>query len=126
MSEVIRSGIQSVPGPLLEAALASGLSVGQAYRFVLIPVGLRLIVPPATNEALSLLKNSSLALTIGVAELTFMTRQIETYTGKAFEALATGTLIYLALCLGVASVMGRVERQFRVPGLISRVGRVAP
>ncbi len=126
MAEVIRAGIRSVPGALLEAALASGLSVGQAYRFVLIPVTLRLIIPPATNEALSLLKNSSLALTIGVAELTFMTRQIETYTGKAFEALTAGTLIYLILCLGVTSVMAQVERYVRIPGLIARVGTAEP
>jgi glutamate/aspartate transport system permease protein len=122
MSEVIRAGIQSVPGPLLEASLASGLSMTQAYRLILIPIGLRLIIPPATNEALSLLKNSSLALTIGVAELTFMTRQIETYTGKAFEALIAGTLIYLVLCLGIAAVMGQVERHVRIPGLIARAG----
>ncbi|MCI0410375.1 MAG: amino acid ABC transporter permease [Acidobacteria bacterium] len=123
MSEVIRAGIQSVPAPLMEAALASGLSVGQVYRFVLIPLTLRLVIPPVTNEALSLLKNSSLALTIGVAELTFMTRQIETYTGKAFEALTAGTLIYLMLCLGVAALMGQLERRVRIPGLIARVGR---
>jgi len=126
MAEVIRAGIQSVPRPLLEAALASGLSVGQAYRFVIIPVTLRLIVPTATNEALSLLKNSSLALTIGVAELTFMTRQVETYSGRAFEALTAGTLIYLILCLGVASLMAQVERYARIPGLIARVGGTEP
>jgi ABC-type amino acid transport system permease subunit len=84
---------------------------------------LRLIIPPATNESLNLLKNSSLALTIGVAELTFMTRQIETYTAKAFEALTAGTLIYLALCLGIATIMNQVERHFRIPGLIIRAGR---
>ena len=110
MSEVIRAGIQSVPKSLLEASLASGFSTGQAYRLILIPVALRLIIPPATNEALNLLKNSSLALTIGVAELTFMTRQIETYTARAFEALTAGTLIYLILCLSIASLMARVER----------------
>jgi glutamate/aspartate transport system permease protein len=126
MAEVIRAGIQSVPAPLQEAALASGLSAGQAYRFVIIPLTLRLIVPPATNEALSLLKNSSLALTIGVAELTFMTRQIETYTGKAFEALTAGTFIYLILCLAVASVMAQVERYARIPSLIARAGRAEP
>lgn len=123
MSEVIRAGIQSIPKTLLEASVATGLSVGQAYRLIIIPVALRLIIPPATNESLNLLKNSSLALTIGVAELTFMTRQIETYTAKAFEALTAGTLIYLALCLGIASIMGQVERYFRIPGLIARVGR---
>jgi ABC-type amino acid transport system permease subunit len=69
------------------------------------------------------LKNSSLALTIGVAELIFMTRQIETYTAKAFEALTAGTLIYLTLCLGIAALMSHVERRCRIPGLIARAGR---
>ena len=123
MSEVIRAGIQSIPKTLLEASVATGLSVAQAYRLIIIPIALRLIVPPATNESLNLLKNSSLAMTIGVAELTFMTRQVETYTAKAFEALTAGTVIYLGLCLVIASVMGQVERHYRIPGLIVRAGR---
>ena len=72
---------------------------------------------------MNLLKNSSVALTISVAELTFQTRQIETYTAKAFEALAAGTGIYLVLCLGIATVMSRVERRYAIPGLIARVAR---
>ena len=123
MAEVIRSGIQSIPKTQLEAGIASGLSVSQTYRIIIIPVALRLIVPPATNESLNLLKNSSLAMTIGVAELTFATRQIETYTAKAFEAFFAGTMIYLVLCLGIASVMSRVERKFTIPGMIARAGR---
>jgi len=79
-------------------------------------------VPPATNESLNLLKNSSVALTISVAELTFQTRQIETYTAKAIEALTAGTLIYLVLCVSIAAVMAWVERRFRIPGLIARGG----
>ena len=121
-SEVIRAGIQSIPKTQLEAALSTGLSVAQAYRFIILPVALRLIIPPLTNESLNLLKNSSLALTIGVAEITFQTRQIESYTAKGIEALTAGTLIYLALCLGIAAIMGRVERRFAIPGMIARVG----
>jgi len=123
-AEVVRSGILSVPKSLLEVSVASGLSVAQAYRLIIIPIAWRLIIPPATNESLNLLKNSSLALTIGVAELTFMTRQIETYTARAFEALTAGTLIYLLLCLGIAVIMGQVERYFRIPGLIVRAGKM--
>ena len=122
MSEVIRSGIQSIPRTQLEAAYAMGLTPGQVYRLVIVPIALRLIVPPATNESLNLLKNSSVALTISVAELTFQTRQIETYTARAIEALTAGTVIYLALCLGIAWIMGRVERRFAIPGLIARGG----
>jgi His/Glu/Gln/Arg/opine family amino acid ABC transporter permease subunit len=123
MSEVIRAGIQSIPKTQLEAGLSSGLSVSQTYRLIIIPIALRLIIPPVTNESLNLLKNSSLAMTIGVAELTFATRQIETYTAKAFEAFTAGTLIYLALCLSIAYVMNRVERKFAIPGLIARAER---
>jgi ABC-type amino acid transport system permease subunit len=122
MSEVIRAGIQSIPKTLLEASVATGLTVTQAYRLIIIPIALRLIVPPLTNESLNLLKNSSLAMTIGVAELVFMTKQIETYTAKAFEALTAGTVIYLVLCLGIAVVMAQVEQRFRIPGLIARGG----
>jgi His/Glu/Gln/Arg/opine family amino acid ABC transporter permease subunit len=121
MSEVIRSGILAIPKTQFEASMAMGLTTWQSYRLIILPVALRLIVPPMTNESLNLLKNSSVALTISVAELTFQTRQIETYTAKAIEALTAGTLIYLALCLAIATVMGRVERRFAIPGLISRV-----
>ena len=121
-SEVIRSGIQSIPKTQFEAAASMGLSVLQAYRLVIVPIALRLIVPPGTSESLNLLKNSSVALTISVAELTFQTRQIETYTAKAIEALTAGTLIYLVLCLSIAAIMARVERRFAIPGLIARVG----
>jgi His/Glu/Gln/Arg/opine family amino acid ABC transporter permease subunit len=121
-SEVIRSGIQSIPRTQIEASVAIGLTTGQAYRLVILPIALRLIVPPLTNETLNLLKNSSVALTISVAELTFQTRQIETYTAKAIEALTAGTLIYLALCVSIATIMARVERRFAIPGLIVRAG----
>jgi His/Glu/Gln/Arg/opine family amino acid ABC transporter permease subunit len=122
MSEVIRSGIQSIPKTQFEAAQAMGLTMFQAYRLVILPIALRLIVPPGTNESLNLLKNSSVALTISVAELTFQTRQVETYTARAIEALSAGTVIYLVLCLSIAWVMARVERHFAIPGLIARVG----
>ena len=121
-SEVMRSGIQAIPRTQFEAAQAMGFTTWQVYRLIILPVALRLIVPPATNESLNLLKNSSVALTISVAELTFQTRQIETYTAKAIEALTAGTLIYLALCLSIATIMSRVERRFAIPGLIVRVG----
>jgi His/Glu/Gln/Arg/opine family amino acid ABC transporter permease subunit len=122
MSEVIRAGILSIPRTQFEAAVAMGLTTFQAYRLVIVPIALRLIVPPATSESLNLLKNSSVALTISVAELTFQTRQIETYTAKAIEAFTAGTVIYLALCVGIAAIMARVERRFAIPGLIARGG----
>jgi ABC-type amino acid transport system permease subunit len=122
-SEVLRSGIQSIPRTQLEASVSSGLTVTQAYRYVILPIALRLIIPPATSESLNLLKNSSVALTISVAELTFQTRQIETYTARAIEALTAGTLIYLVLCFSMASIMGWLEQRTAIPGLITGGGR---
>jgi glutamate/aspartate transport system permease protein len=119
-SEVIRAGIQSIPHTQFEAAASTGLTTVQAYRLIIVPIALRLIIPPGTNETLNLLKNSSIALTIGVAELTFQTRQIETYTARALEALTAGTVIYLTLCLAVATVMAQVERRFSIPGMIAQ------
>jgi His/Glu/Gln/Arg/opine family amino acid ABC transporter permease subunit len=118
-SEVLRSGIQSIPRTQFEASSASGLTTFQAYRYVILPVALRLIIPPGTSESLNLLKNSSVALTISVAELTFQTRQIETYTARAIEALTAGTVIYLVLCVSIATIMGWVERRTAIPGLIT-------
>jgi polar amino acid transport system permease protein len=120
-SEIIRSGIGAIPRTQFEASVAMGLTTFQVYRLVILPVALRLIVPPGTSDTLNLLKNSSVALTISVAELTFQTRQIETYTAKAIEAFTAGTLIYLVLCLSIATIMARVERHYAIPGLISRV-----
>ena len=109
------------PASLLDAS--EGLDPnGLQGTLVIVPIALRLIVPPATSESLNLLKNSSVALTISVAELTFQTRQIETYTAKAIEALTAGTVIYLVLCVGIAAIMARVERRFAIPGLIARGG----
>ena len=120
-SEVIRAGIQSIPRNQYESAVSTGLTISQTYGLIIIPIALRLIIPPATNESLNLLKNSSVALTIGVAELTFQTRQIETYTARAFEALTAGTVIYLVLCLSLAILASRLERRFAIPGMIVQV-----
>jgi len=119
-SEVIRAGIQAIPKTQFEAAVSTGLTMAQTYRFIVLPVALRLIIPPATNETVNLIKNSSVALTIGVAELTFQTRQIETYTAKAFEALLAGTVIYLIVCLTIAAITARIERRVAIPGMIVR------
>ncbi len=119
-SEVIRSGIQAIPKTQSEAALSTGLTTLQTYRLIILPIALRLMMPPVTNETLNLLKNSSIALTIGVAELTFQTRQIETYTAHALEALVAGTMIYLILCLAIALLMGQIERRTAIPGMIAR------
>jgi glutamate/aspartate transport system permease protein len=120
VGETIRAGIQSIPRQQTEAALSSGLTLGQVYRYVLIPIGLRIVIPPMTTEFLTTFKNSSLATTIGFAEITFQTQQVNSYTFRGLEAVTAGTLIYLAISLIIAASMNRVERRYAIPGLIAR------
>jgi len=120
LAETIRAGIQSIPRQQTEAALSSGLTLGQAYRYVLIPIGFRIVIPPITTEFLTIFKNSSIAITIGFAEITFQTQQINSYTFKGLEAVTAATLVYLAISLTIAACMSRVERRYAIPGLIAR------
>jgi glutamate/aspartate transport system permease protein len=120
VGETVRAGIQSIPRQQTEAALSSGLSLVQTYRHVLIPLGVRIVIPPLTTEFLTIFKNSSVAVTIGFAELTFQTQQINSYTFRGLEAVTAATLVYLAISLTIAVGMSRVERRLAVPGLIAR------
>lgn len=116
VAEQVRAGIESIPRGQIMAGYAMGLTTKQVYRYLLIPVGYRIIVPPMTSEFLTIFKNSSLALTIGVAEVLYQTRQIENYTFQGFEAFTAATLIYLVLTMIVMVIMDRVEARARIPG----------
>jgi glutamate/aspartate transport system permease protein len=122
VGETVRAGLQSIPRQQTEAALSSGLTLLQAYRYVLIPTAFRIVIPPMTTEFLTIFKNSSVAVTIGFAELTFQTQQVNSYTFKGLEAVTAGTLVYLAISLTIAACMSLVERRYAIPGLITRGG----
>jgi glutamate/aspartate transport system permease protein len=119
VAEQVRSGIQSIGAGQWQAGLAIGLTTPQVYRYVLLPVGYRLIVPPLTSEFLTIFKNSSLALTIGVLEITAQARQIEEYTFQGFEAFTAATLMYIFVTAIVMGIMRVVEAKVRIPGMIS-------
>ena len=122
VAEQVRSGIQSVPVGLGNAARASGLSTWQGYRYILLPIGFRIIVPPLTSELLGIFKNTSIALTIGVLEITAASRQIESYTFQGYEAFAAATALYLAISLVLLFLTRKLEARARIPGWISRDG----
>ena len=122
VAEQVRSGIQSVPVGLGNAARASGLSTWQGYRYILLPIGFRIIVPPLTSELLGIFKNTSIALTIGVLEITAASRQIESYTFQGYEAFAAATVLYLAISATLLFLTRKVEARARIPGWISRDG----
>ena len=112
IAEEIRSGIFSIPKTQLEASRAAGLSFLQAMRYVVLPQAFRIIVPPLISQCLNVIKNSSLVMTIGVAELTYMARQIESYTFHGFEAFTVSTLLYIAISLVVSISMNVYNKHF--------------
>ncbi len=101
------------------AGTALGLSLAQTYRYVVLPQAFRIILPPLTSESMNIVKNSSVALTIGLLELTGRARAMQEFSFKVFEAFAAATVIYLVTNLVVVFAMRALERKLRVPGLIS-------
>jgi len=119
VAEQVRAGIQSIGQGQRNAGLAVGLTPAQVYRYVLLPVSYRIIVPPLTSEFLTIFKNSSVALTIGVLETTAQARQIEEYTFQGFEAFTIATVLYIIVTSIVMLLMRVVESRVRIPGMIS-------
>lgn len=116
VAEQVRSGIQSIPVGQTYAALAMGLTPPQVYRYVLLPMGYRIVIPPLTSEFLTIFKNSSVALTIGVLELTAQARQISEYTFRTFEVFTVATVVYVLITLAVTVAMRALENRVQVPG----------
>ena len=119
IAEQVRAGIQSLPRGQRMAGSAVGLTQPQVYRYVLLPMAFRIIIPPLTSETMNLIKNSSIALTIGLAELTFRSREIGEYTFNFFEAFSAATAIYIVIAMTANRVMALIERRTAVPGYIS-------
>jgi polar amino acid transport system permease protein len=112
IAEEIRAGILSIPKTQLEASRASGLSFLQAMGYVILPQAFRIIVPPLISQFLNLIKNSSMVMTIGVAELTYMARQIEAHTFHGFEAFTASTVIYICISLVVSFAITLYDKHF--------------
>jgi glutamate/aspartate transport system permease protein len=119
IAEQVRAGIQSLPRGQRLAGMAVGLTTPQVYRYVLLPMGFRIIIPPLTSETMNLIKNTSIALTIGLAELTYRARELGEYTFNFFEAFTAATLIYIAIAMTANRVMAVIERRTAVPGYIA-------
>jgi glutamate/aspartate transport system permease protein len=122
VAEQVRAGIQSLPRGQRMAATAMGLTQYQAYRYVILPQAFRIILPPLTSEFMNIIKNSSVALTIGLLELTGRARAMQEFSFQVFEAFAAATVIYLLTNLVVVVGMRVLEQRVRVPGLIAAGG----
>jgi glutamate/aspartate transport system permease protein len=119
VAEQVRAGIQSLPRGQRMAGTAMGLTQAQTYRYVILPQAFRIILPPLTSEFMNVIKNSSVALTIGLLELTGRARAMQEFSFQVFEAFAAATVIYLLTNLVVVLGMRVLERKVRVPGLIA-------
>jgi glutamate/aspartate transport system permease protein len=118
VSEQVRSGIDSLPRGQKNAGLALGFTLPQTYRYVMLPMAFRLIVPPLTSEFLNIFKNSAVCSTIGLLELAAQGRQLVDYTAQPYESFIAVTVLYMAINVVVMTGMRWVEGRVRVPGYI--------
>ena len=119
IAEQVRAGIQALPRGQRNAGYALGLTTGQTYRYVLLPMAYRIIIPPLTSEMMNLIKNTAVAYSIGLVELFFRTREMGEMTFRYFEAFAAATVIYVAIAMTANRVMAYVEKRVAVPGYIA-------
>ncbi len=118
VAEQLRAGLGSLPRGQRYAGMALGLTTLQTFRYVLLPMAFRVILPPLTSELVNTIKNTSVALTIGLLELTARARAMQEFSFQVFEAFTAATLAYLIVNLLATFAMRALERRVRVPGYV--------
>ena len=118
IAEQVRAGIQSLPRGQRDAGLAIGLTLPQTYFHVLLPMAFRIVVPPLTSEAMNIIKNSSVAFAVSVAELTMFAMQAQEETSRGIEVYLAVTGLYIVSAMTINRIMAVVEVRVRVPGMI--------
>jgi len=122
VAEQVRSGINSLAKGQRGAGLALGLNLLQVYRLILLPVAYRIIVPTLTSEFLNTIKNSAVASTIGLAELSRQSQQLGEFTAHWYEAFIAVTLLYGIINIAVMIASRFLERAIRLPGYVGGKG----
>jgi glutamate/aspartate transport system permease protein len=118
ISEQVRAGIQSLPRGQRYAGLAVGFTLPQTYRYVLLPMAFRIVIPPLTSESMNIVKNSSVAFAVSIAELTMFALQAGEETSRNIEMYLAVTAIYFVSAFAINRAMLFVEGRVRVPGMI--------
>lgn len=118
VAEQVRAGLGALPRGQRLAGTALGLTLPQTYRYVLLPMACRIVLPPLTSEMISTVKNTSVALTIGLAELTARARAMQEFSFQVFEAFTAATVAYMVVNLAATLLMRWLERRVRVPGYV--------
>lgn len=118
IAEQVRAGIQALPRGQRYAGLALGLTLPQVYRFVLLPMAFRIVIPPLTSESMNIIKNSSVAFAVSITELTFFAMQAQEETSRGVEIYLAVTFLYFISAFAVNRVAAVIERKVQVPGMI--------
>ncbi len=118
ISEQVKAGIQSLPRGQRYAGLAVGLTLPQTYRHVLLPMAFRIIVPPLTSESMNIIKNSSVAFAVSIAELTMFAMQAGEETSRPVEMYLAVTALYFISAFAINRGALFIENRVRVPGMI--------
>lgn len=118
ISEQVKAGIQALPRGQRYAGLAMGLTLPQTYRYVLLPMAFRIVIPPLTSESMNIIKNSSVAFAVSVTELTFFAMQAQEETSRGVEIYLAVTFLYFISAFAVNRVAAFIEKRARVPGMI--------
>lgn len=118
ISEQVRAGIQSLTGGQRMAGLAMGFTLPQTYRYVLLPMAFRIVIPPLTSESMNIVKNSAVAFAVSISELTLFALQAQEETSRGIEIYLAVTGLYFITAFAINRVMHFVEQRVRVPGMI--------
>lgn len=119
IAEQVKAGINALPKGQGMAALAMGLTPLQSYRYVILPMALRIILPPLTSESMNLLKNSSVAFAVSIPELTMFAMQAQEETSRGIEIYLAVTMLYAVSAFAVNRIMAALERHLQIPGTSS-------
>ncbi|MEN9398262.1 MAG: hypothetical protein RLZ81_2792 [Pseudomonadota bacterium] len=118
IAEQVRAGIQALPKGQRYAGMAMGFTTTQTYRYVILPMAFRIILPPLTSESMNLLKNSSVAFAVSIAELTMFAMQMGEETSRPVEGYLAVTILYVISAFAVNRVFAYIEKKLRIPGFI--------
>ena len=118
IAEQFRAGILALPRGQRYAGMAMGFSTAQTYRYVLLPMAFRIIIPPLTSESMNLLKNSSVAFAVSIAELTMFAMQAQEETSRGIEIYLAVTLVYAVSAFAVNRICAFVEKRVQIPGMV--------
>ena len=122
IAEQLRSGILALPRGQRYAGMAMGFTTFQYYRYVLLPMAFRIIIPPLTSETMNIFKNSSVAFAVSVAELTMFAMQAQEETSRGVEVYLAVTVLYVISAFAINRVMAFIEKRTRVQGMIAASG----